>query len=375
MSTLQTILIAGCLCFLYGCNAPQDSIERLEATNTDAQDNSPDRTTIGGDDTDTDHPSYTADGAFAAPDGSGSECTMVAPCSRQTAMDKADTIILLDGIYKVPETWYVPSGKLVVAYRKWAARVDFTSARYIQFDVSGEIRNLEITAPASYTAVELQSGAIADGLLIHDANTDDSYDYSTWKGCGTSGPQCVCQGTIDSHSNAKVINTVLYRTGIREGAEGCSVYHPIYFTSNNVIHNNLIVQTRGGWGIHAWQSSSTNNDISGNTIIGVEGHQGIITYGNASNVIKNNVITQSSGCIRIYAGGSINASNNICKLPNSTKGVGVTTEGDISPAEVSYATIIAEFDAATTSIEKIKVAKKYSMDHTKTNGAGYVYTD
>ena len=34
LTTLHTILIAGRLCFHYGCNEPQDSIERLEATNT-----------------------------------------------------------------------------------------------------------------------------------------------------------------------------------------------------------------------------------------------------------------------------------------------------------------------------------------------------
>jgi hypothetical protein len=106
LTTLHTILIAERLCFLYGCNEPQDSIERLEATNT---------------------------------------ILLMELQSVVTTRIQLNPRIQPTGLswHLIESAANAPSGKSVVACRKWATSVDFTSARYIQFDVSGEIKKTD----------------------------------------------------------------------------------------------------------------------------------------------------------------------------------------------------------------------------------------
>jgi len=317
-------------------------------------------------------PTFMGDGAFASPTGTGTTCSIDDPCDWKTAISSSkDTVVLLDGVYVLSEVWTIPAEKTVTAHHKWAAKIEGTGFREYFFNVYGTLKHVEITAPESWSVIELREHAVADGIFLHDANTLPGKPYPG----GSVPSHCVQQGAIDTEPHSQVINSVIYNTGLRDGADRCNVYHPIYYTHHNVLRNNLIFHHMGGWCIHAWQAFNINNDISQNTTISCD-NEGIIAWGHDTNIVEHNVVTQSRGCINIYGGAdSLSGFNNICTDTSHTTGVGATTDGDIGPAEVPVQTIVVDFENATTAQEKIRVAKRYSMDHALTNGAGYIYVD
>jgi len=320
-----------------------------------------------------------AESSYVSPVGSGNACSFISPCSWQTAIASGQNVVFLDGKYNIDQIINIPEGKTYTAYNKWAAHVHFTECDQFHLTVSGTIKDLEITAPCSWSVIELLgNSALADGIFLHDANSRDDYLYPSSL-LGTT--PCVFQGAVDMAPGGTIQNSIIYDTGHRSGAESCSWYHPIYYGMSNTIQNNLIVDHAGGFCIHGWRPEDRNNTVNQNTVIGCS-IIGIISHGDLSNVVTNNVITQANrGCVKNRLEGLLTAFNNRCTssgFESSESGVVKTTIGLELIADgtgIPASQITAEFDAAITPAEKIAVAKKYSMNHATSDGAGYLYPD
>jgi hypothetical protein len=327
-------------------------------------------------------PPYTGPGSYASPDGSGSACTQQDPCSIDTGLESGGIVVLMDGIYEVEPELSVPSGVTLRGQNKWAAHVSFIGEGDEGLLVGGTIMDFELSAPAVWSAVELDSpDAVMDGMLVHDVNSAPSRDYG---GHDSPDPACVSQGAVDAVGGATIKNNVFYNIGTRPDlTTHCGYYHTVYISNHNEVVGNFFAVHVGGFCVHNWDVGDNDNLIAGNTII--DCHKSpVVNEGTLTNVLKDNILrgsgTRDSRCDVISGGpeGSlITASNNLCDMSEGSGVIqksNVQSRGGVNLMIVAGSSIVSDFQNATTAAEKIAVAVKYSVDRLMTDNAGYDYT-
>ncbi len=218
---------------------------------------------------------------YVSANGSG-DCSQASPCAFATADGKATagtTIHVAPGDYgsvKISKSGTATSPIHWISDTKWGAKMSGNetstvgiSAAYVNFE------GFDVTGGANtQNLIELGSNSTATGNHVHD---------STRGGC-------TYNGGIVTGGSTHVIGNLIENMG--QGSPGsCNEFHGIYMDSNDVVENNVIINTPIGSGIHSYHNT-THVTIINNTVMQA-GADGILvgsdTGSNTGGYIANNI--------------------------------------------------------------------------------------
>lgn len=217
---------------------------------------------------------------FVSAGGSG-DCSQAAPCSFSQADSKATpgtTIHVAPGDYgnvKIATNGNATSHIRWLSDTKWGAKM------------SGDVNTI-VDLPAQYVDFEgfdVTGGANAQDLIHLGAHSRaiGNHVHDSPRGCQSNGG-------ITTGGNTEVIGNLIENIGSGTPG-GCNLFHGIYANTNDIIQNNIIINTPNGSGIHAWHDT-THMTVVNNTVIGA-GADGILigsdTGSNTGGYIANNI--------------------------------------------------------------------------------------
>ena len=234
---------------------------------------------------------------FVAPGGSGTGCSITAPCSLQTALSSAvdnDVIFMKTGTFTGSGTEVIKVTKDLSIFGGWDGlntlppHLDPVNTPTV-IDAEGARRGLDING-----SITVQ----ISGLSVKDGNASGLLGYSYY-GDYDAGGGIYVNGASGSISDCIIQNSTSGKTSGSIGG-GIALVGSTVTLSKNVIRNNIAL-TGAALAVHKGSPVIEHNHVYQNSALSGGGGGGMYIFDSSSCTISKNIIEENNATL--YGGG------------------------------------------------------------------------